>query len=127
MSHRAVSLRIGASVVLFHAIAGTAAGQIETRDWLLPESRRSDASRWSESNVPDTTMEIARLFPGDSRPANAPGDIPTATIDGFTRCTESPGTEVCTCRSRPARHSTRLEDSRLGRRHSLDRHREPGS
>ena len=79
-----ISARIGASVVLFHAIAGTAAGQIETRDWLLPESGSwSDASRWSESNVPDTTMEIARLFPGDTRPADAPGGIPTATIDGF--------------------------------------------
>ncbi len=78
-----ISARIGASVVLFHAIAGTAAGQIETRDWLLPESGSwSDASRWSESNVPDTTMEIARLSPLAGRSSALLGSSLTATVDG---------------------------------------------
>lgn len=78
-----ISARIGASVVLFQAIAGTAAGQIETRDWLLPESGSwSDASRWSESNVPDTTMEIARLSPLAGRSSALLGSSLTATVDG---------------------------------------------
>lgn len=79
-SARSIRDAAGIGAVL---LAGTTSAQIDTREWLLPESGNwSDAPRWSESNVPDTEMEIARLSPLPDRPIGEMGGVPTATVDG---------------------------------------------
>ncbi len=60
--------------------AGQARSQVDTRDWLTLESGAwSDASRWSDGDVPNTLMEQARLSPSSSREFGA---TPTVSVDG---------------------------------------------
>lgn len=69
---------LGATLVL----SGQAAGQIDTREWLLPKSGFwSDPSNWSDSDVPDTLDEYARLSPN---PEVIGGSLGEALIDQHT-------------------------------------------
>ncbi|RNC82725.1 MAG: hypothetical protein ED559_13420 [Phycisphaera sp.] len=44
--------------------SGQTVAQIDTPEWLFPQRGFwSDPSNWSDSNVPDTLSEIARLSP----------------------------------------------------------------
>ena len=83
VSQNGVIARRGIPVGLLVAIAGAASGQLETRDWLLSESGFwSDASRWSDADVPDSPSEIVRLSPAPQRSGTEQGDIPTVSVDG---------------------------------------------
>ncbi len=83
-SQNALCARTGLAVLTLVALAGTSHAQIETRDWLLPQSGLwSDAANWSDANVPDTVNEIARLSPGAAGPPGSLATTPLALVDGI--------------------------------------------
>ncbi|GAB5497320.1 MAG: hypothetical protein Phyf2KO_24000 [Phycisphaerales bacterium] len=75
-AHAPVIAALGLPLIL----SAQAAGQIDTREWLLPKSGYwSDPANWSESNVPDTLNEFARLSPSPERIGD--GALGEALID----------------------------------------------
>lgn len=80
-SYRGASAPVVVVALGLSLIAGQAASQIETREWLAPQGGLwSNPSNWSDSNVPDTFDESARLSPS---PELGSGVLGTALIDSF--------------------------------------------
>jgi len=83
-SQNAYRARTGLAAFAVFALAGSASGQIDTRNWLLPQSGLwSDTANWSDANVPDSASEIARLSPGAAVPPGSPITAPIALVDGL--------------------------------------------